>query len=147
MKKIIIPAVLLGGYLLYKSFFKIKDQIRYEFKSISLDKRNTSLTKLALNITLSIINPTETPVRLKSLIADVSYKENLLGRISKLDEIQIQPKAITNIELPISIPTLSAGLAVATLVKSGSGPELNIKGAINLNTGTITIDATKKLDV
>lgn len=58
------------------------ENLRWGISNIAFDKKNTTITRIALRVIVRITNPTQTTVRFDSLNASFSLKGNVISTIS-----------------------------------------------------------------
>lgn len=104
-------------------------------------------TKLPLEAKIKLTNPTDLTVKINSLNVQLFYKGVNLTTAFKTEQIQIQAKGETIINLTLLIDVLNLSANVKDLIKAffeGSGAEIKLKGFIDTNLGRFVLNENYK---
>lgn len=107
-----------GGLTLLKKK-KVYQNLEYEAKSLSYDKK---ANKLYLN--MDIINPTGGTLKVDSMFLSILVNDRKTGRIERSEPFTITKAGRTPVKLPITISPSGLGEMIADVIK---GKKLNIK--------------------
>lgn len=141
--------ILLIGTVIFIGVKKLANAVSYKIKSIKL--KAISLEYISFDVVLSIINPTNLPIEVKSIIADIEYKGSILATAKNTTTQTIVANAVTNITLQATAPTLSLAqnifATILDLRDKKTNPVVSINGSIQLSTGSLTIATTNTLQL
>jgi len=141
--------ILLIGTVIFIGVKKLANAVSYKIKSIKL--KAISLEYISFDVVLSIINPTNLPIEVKSIIADIEYKGSILATAKSTTTQTIVANAVTNITLQATAPTLSLAqnifATILDLRDKKTNPVVSINGSIQLSTGSLTIATTNTLQL
>lgn len=148
MAKWLLPLLLIGAAI-YIGAKTLSDKVSYKIKSVSL--KGISLSNISFDIVLSIINPTNIPVTVKSIFADLSYNGITIANAKMNTETIIAAAAVTNIRLQAQAPTFTATKnlysIIQDLISKKNTPVFNITGTIQLDQGSLTIATQQKVEL
>jgi LEA14-like dessication related protein len=149
VNKLLIPALLFGALYFFFQGKQVASNAKYDIKDVALI--SATVSKLNLRLTLTITNPSDFAITAKKIIGDILYKGKSIARIITTQPIDIAAQAATDIKLPVAVPTGSLSASVLESIldfrSKGISPNVQIKGVIYFNVGSLNIDETKKLEV
>lgn len=144
----------LGTFLFGVAVFAIHKfsgarNIKYDVTDLKINKENTNLKHLAVDVVVSVINPTSSLINLKNILGQIEYKGKTIGQINYLTPQVIQPNTVTKITIPVVMPLINLGLTLgASLVKNintGVKPTFVIKGSLGFSFGSLSFESVKTL--
>lgn len=149
----IIPIILFGGlaYLIFSGAKKILNGITFSILGFEIDKKNTSISNIALKLTLGIQNDSNTSAEFNRAYLQYYSNGKLIGRTDTAQDISIKQYALTKITLPVNIaPGIfvnALGYSLFDLIQSKKNPSFEIKGQLFFRGGTIDVNSSIPLKV
>jgi LEA14-like dessication related protein len=119
----IIPAALIAFYLFQRS--------RFNFRFVGF-KVNPNPS-----ITIQLLNPSQVPALLQSIVLDVYLKGASIGTITNFNQLTIPSNGAANISLDISLNSFGLVALATTIIKDGANITKNV--AIDI-IGTVNVD-------
>lgn len=145
MRQLLLIGLLVSAFALaYKNF---SDQLRYSVKSIKL--KSVSLSGINFDVIVELINPTPKEVTVNSIVFDIIYKTSVLATGQQLTPLLIKANGKTDLTINAksSFISLTQGLldALQLFIKQQVKPVVSIAGKINLDQGSLNINATQQI--
>lgn len=119
----IIPAALIAFYLFQRS--------RFNFRFVGFKVNPTP------SITIQLLNASQVPVLLQSIVLDVYLKGASIGTITNFNQLTIPSNGAANISLDISLNSFGLVALATTIIKDGANVTKNV--AIDI-IGTVNVD-------
>lgn len=118
-----IAALALLGYKAMR-VKNVVDNLRWSIDSISINKKDTNLLNIALNLRIKVVNPSNEPVSFDGFFASISLKGKHIAEFTRKANISLIP-GNSFIEVPTSISTLGFASEIFSLLKSLIGGQIN----------------------
>jgi len=134
---ILLPvAVLIGAGLMAQK--QAAGFLNFFIRSISL--AFDGITPV-LRLNIAIQNPSNESFVIRSLVANVTANETIIGNISSFTTVAINPNAETILPVFVRLKTIAIVSDILTLIQNGSGISQTIKidGAANANNMVIPV--------
>jgi LEA14-like dessication related protein len=129
----------------------LADKLSYKLVSVQIDKKNSSLKNISLDLVIGVVNPTKTGLTFKSLVVDIFYQDKKLGTLNETKEVSIKPGVQTNMSMTLNLPTASLGIAMAVAlfntIRKHQNPDLLFKGTMKFSAGSLAINTKKTVKV
>jgi len=143
MNPILLVLLAVGGYLFYEAK-KTAQNLKYTINSVSLNPSST-ISQLNGVINIQIFNSFNFGISLIQFTGQLFYKNILIGNFYFNNTMSINP-GVNNIQVPVSIPTGSAGVGIYLILKDlfqkKETPQFLIVGSMNFNpVGKISINS------
>jgi LEA14-like dessication related protein len=119
----IIPAALIAFYLFQRSRFN------FRFVGFKVNPKPS--------ITIQLLNPSQVPALLQSIVLDVYLKGASIGTITNFNQLTIPSNGAANISLDISLNSFGLVALATTIIKDGANVTKNV--AIDI-IGTVNVD-------
>lgn len=149
---VILFAVIGTGLIAYLASAKrFLDTYKVKFLDAKFDFARTAQSKflkLIFFIRINVANDTDFAGTLNSAKLEVYYGKKKLGFVDLKNAVTIKAGATTVVEIPCNVDTLNVINSLQgmfQLVSSGKSLVFHVKGPLNFNAGTYTVDQDFKV--
>lgn len=136
LKKILLPAFLAGGALLFV-FRKAKTAEMVQFRAEALKLIDFTLLYSKLRFNFSLLNPSPYAVKVNSFSGEILANGQSVANFSRLDEIKLSGKSAFKGNLEVNLSNAASIKEVLYPFAQGKPITLTIKGTLFLSAGPI----------
>lgn len=147
--KFILGLTALAGAAFY--FLKGKkeaiENLNIKPLDIAINRSKTNLYQVVFNLKLQITNPANFAVNINGINLDLSINGKRATNIKQFNIAQLAPKETETVSLEFTIMTFQAVDIILNLLADGGTINVNIKGPIVTDLGTVNVNYNKAINV
>jgi len=134
MKKI-LPFIVTGGAIILFYLFNKKqtaERLKVIFKNIHF-KKTTGAMLPEILAEFTLINGTNTPLTITSIVGDILINGKSLSTVSYLDKLQISPNSTNTLNIKVNTPLISIVSVAYGLIVRKQKFSAKFEGTLNSN--------------